>query len=230
MSNRPFSRVTVFVVLLLLGLVLGFADSHAGPLPGDAARLLPRLANEQARYWPDLALSAFPAAVIEQESAWKVRATLKTSRELGAGLGQFTRAYKSDGSVRFDALAETAKLDASLAGWSWRDPYNEQYQLRAVVIKLRANARACAPLMASASEALACAAAQYNGGAGSVATRIRSCRLRAGCDARQWFGHLENQVAQSTARVAGYGESFAQINSKYPGRVFARMPKYKGAI
>jgi len=199
-------------------------------LPGDAGRLLPQLSAEIDRFWPDITPRAFVPAVIEQESGWKVGARLKTSREFGCGLGQFTAAYDAAGGIRFDALSETKRLDPSLAGWDWRDCYAAQYQMRAVVLKLKASDRGCEALMQGNNEVKACDAAQYNGGAGSVAKRIRLCRIAPGCNSGKWFGHLEYQVAQSTRRVQGYGESFSEINSKYPGRVFARMPKYEGHL
>lgn len=199
-------------------------------LPGQAARLLPQLSGELIRFWPSLKPKAFVAAVIEQESGWQVRATLRTQRELGCGLGQITLASRADGSVRFDALQESKRLDPSLAGWNWRDCYQEQYQLRGVVLKLRSNDQHCRALMADNLESLACAAAQYNGGAGSVTRRIHLCHARPGCDPQRWFGHLEYQVVQSTRITAGYGESFASINSRYPARVFARMAKYEGQL
>lgn len=216
-----------FIVLLLCAVT---GALHAAPLPGDAGRLLPQLSAEVDRFWPDLAPRAFVPAVIEQESGWKPGATLRTGRELGCGLGQFTVAYDASGGVRFDALSETRRLDRSLAGWSWRDCYATQYQLRAVVLKLKAGDRDCALLLHGAGEVKACDAAKYNGGAGSVNKRIRSCRVTAGCDATRWFGHLERQCPQSRTKAAGYGEDFCTINSKYPARVFARMPKYEGKL
>ncbi len=217
------------VLLAVLGaLWFGMSAAFASALPGEAARLLPQLSLELNKFWPGLAPRAFVAAVIEQESGWKVRAQLRTSRELGCGLGQITRATHANGSVRFDALQESKRLDPSLAGWNWRDCYQVSYQLRGAVLKLKANDQHCRTLMAGNLESLACAAAQYNGGAGSVAKRIHLCRAQPGCDPQRWFGHLEHQVAQSTRKASGYAESFAQINSRYPARVFARMPKYEG--
>lgn len=221
--------LAVIVVAVLLSLA-GVVVANAQTLPGAAQRLLPDLQREIVTYWPELRQRAFPAALIEQESGWRVNATLRTSRELGVGLGQFTRATNRDGSVRFDALSEMRSSSPDLRGWSWRDPYNTHYQLRAVVLKLRDSDRLCANLMADEIQSLACDAATYNGGAGSVSRRIHLCRIEPGCNPRVWFGHLDHQVAQSTRRVAGYGESFAEINSRYPARVFARMPKYAGRL
>jgi hypothetical protein len=201
--------------------------SFGNRLPGDAPQLIPLLKVEMATYWPTVTPRAWIPAVIEQESLWRLRAQLKTDRELGCGLGQFTKAFNADGSVRFDALTETKRLDPSLAAWDWRDCANAQFQLRAVVLKLKSHERQCAPLMATNRDVKACNAASYNGGGGSVVKRVRACQAQAGCDPRQWFGHLDAQCPQSRVRHAGYAESFCEINSKYPGRVEARMPKYE---
>lgn len=199
-------------------------------LPNDALSLMPVLRSEIGAFWPGLGLHAFPAGIVEQESLWKIRAKLQTSREYGCGLGQFTKAYDKNGKVRFDALTETKRLDPSLADWNWEDCYNAQFQLRGLVLKLKINDRSCAAQLVALREVLACDAAMYNGGAGSVSKRIRLCDIKPGCDPTKWFGHLEYMVAQSTVKVRGYGESFAETNSKYPGRVFARMDKYEGYL
>ena len=181
-------------------------------------------------FWPDLSPRSFIPALIEQESLWKVGAKLQTKREFGCGLAQFTKAYNANGTVRFDALAETRRLDASLANWNWRNCYAAQYQLRAVVLKLKTNERHCASLMDGNHQIKACDAAMFNGGAGSISKRIRLCSLEDGCDIRQWFGHLERRCPQARTKVAGYGEDFCTINSRYPGRVFDRMRKYEGML
>lgn len=200
----------------------------AGPvkLPGDSAQLLPALNNEISTYWDDLTPRAYIAAVIDQESNWKSKATLRTSRELGCGLGQFTIAYDAAGKPRFDALAETKRLDPSLAGWDWKDCYAVQYQMRAVVLKLKVNERNCKGLMKTNMDVKACGAGAYNGGFGSVTKRTRLCRMQIGCMPDVWADNLDKQCPQANVKVAGYGESFCDINSKYPGRVFARMPKF----
>lgn len=216
----------VLLVPALALVLLCLAGPVAAQLPGDAPRYLPQLQHELRAAWPDLAPRAWVPALIEQESLWRVNATLRTAREHGCGLGQFTRAYDAAGRIRFDALAEARALDRGLAGWSWADCARPEYQLRAVVVKLRMHDRQCQPLMRDNREVKACAAAMYNGGAGSVAKRVRSCNLAAGCDAGTWFGHLDRQCPQSRVAAAGYVESFCEINSRYPGRVEARMPKY----
>lgn len=199
-------------------------------LPGDSARLLPLLRGEIQTHWPKLQKREFVAGVIDQESNWKVGAKLKTSREFGCGLSQHTIAYNADGTVRFDALAETRRLHPSLAGWNWEDCYNETYQLRAVTIKLSMHAKQCDIIMGDSDGVLKCAGAIYNGGAGGFSKRVTLCRSDPDCNPRVWEDNLEDQCPQSKQKVHGYGESFCEINSKYPGRVFARMPKFNGTL
>ena len=199
-------------------------------LPGQSAQLLPVLKTEIETFWPTLAPREFIAGVIDQESNWKAAAALRTDREWGCGLGQFTVAYKADGSVRFDALTETKRLDKSLRDWDWKDCGNVQFQLRATVLKLKVNNRNCSILMVGGREINACNGSQYNGGAGNTAKRIRLCRMDKNCDPTLWYGHLEKQCGQSNVKAHGYGESFCQINSKYPARVEARMVKFQGLL
>jgi hypothetical protein len=225
----PMASRSVVVKRVLVGLVLlltcAFSYGQA-KLPGSSAALLPMLNNEINTYWPQLQPRAFPAGVIDQESNWKPTARLKTARELGCGLGQFTIAYNSDGSTRFDALTETKALDKSLQGWDWRDCGEVKFQLRATLLKLKVNDRGCSALMDGNMNIKACGASRYNGGAGNTTGRIRLCRMDSTCNPREWFGNLEKQCTQSKTKVHGYGESFCEINSKYPRRVFTRMNKF----
>jgi hypothetical protein len=224
-------RITRFILLTWVVFVLGmtgYTKVFAQKLPGDAAQLLPVLDTEINTYWSDLLYRPWMAAIPDQEANWKLKAKLQTSREFGCGLGQFTKAYDAKGNVRFDALEETKRLSPSLKGWTWADCYNAQYQLRGLVLKMKSNNRNCSSVMDDQRNIKACNAASYNGGFGSVTKRIRLCRMTLGCEPGEWFGHLENQCAQSNVKVAGYGESFCMINAKYPGRVEARQYKFKG--
>jgi hypothetical protein len=199
-------------------------------LPGDAEKYMPILVSEINTYWPDLQPRQFIAALIDQESNWKQNAQLRTEREHGCGWGQFTIAYNKDGTARFDALSETKRLDPSLANWNWEDCTNATYQLRAVVLKVKSAERGCTLIMKGNINVKACNAAKYNGGSGSVDKRVRYCRALQHCDPTVWTGNLELQCPQSNVKVKGYGESFCDINSKYPSRVFARMSKFNNVM
>jgi hypothetical protein len=214
----------------LLGLLLSLSALAAGKLPGESEKYLPQLGKEVSTYWPALTIREFPAGVIDQESNWKLNATLRTKREFGCGLGQFTIAYNADGSVRFNAVDEAKHMDRSLSGWDVKNCYEVTYQLRAVVLKLKMHSRNCSAYMRGDENSYKCAGGQYNGGAGSTTKRIRSCRATPGCEPSIWDANLDRQCPQSNVRVEGYGESFCEINSKYPARVWARMPKFRGLV
>ena len=217
--------LTLLVLWFFIGPV--WAGKVTPALPGQSITIIPLLKEEIELYWPDLDPYTFPAGIIDQESQFKINALLLTKRERGCGLGQFTIAYDAKGNIRFDALKEAKRLDPSLAGWNWKDCQNVRFQLRAVVLKLKQNERFCATLMNGNIEVKACDAATYNGGNGSISKRIRACRLTKDCIVTKWYGHLEHQCPQAKVKVAGYGESFCEINSKYPSRVMARMPKFE---
>lgn len=212
----------------MLLLCFDMSTALAQKLPGDSAQLLPVLNQEIDTFWNDLTPRSWLAAIPDQEANWKLKAKLKTSREFGCGLGQFTVAYNANGTVRFDALEETKRLHSSLKGWNWEDCYNATYQLRGLVLKMKVNNRNCSAVMGSNRDVKACAGAAYNGGFGSVTKRIRMCRMEEGCQPDVWFDNLNTQCAQSNVKAHGYGESFCQINSRYPGRVEARQHKFKG--
>lgn len=231
-EGKPSKFLSLLIWLFVLfALLFGCTSSWSAEpglkLPGQAPQLLPILKQEIQRNWKSIPIPEAPAGLIEQESGWKPSAVLKTKREFGCGLGQFTMTYKADGSVRFDTISDMKKLDKTLNTWTWADCANVQLQLRAVVIKMRTDSRTCLTGMANEREAMGCTAAKYNGGPGSIVNRVRLCRLQAGCNPALWFDNLQKQCPMSNKKVEGYGESFCDINSKYPGRVFARMVKYK---
>lgn len=220
----------LFFVLSIFFFCPSAAAAPTKKLPGDAAQYLPVLKGEIDTFWPAHPLREHAAGTVEQESLWKQNAQLRTSREWGCGFGQFTVAYDKNGKVRFDALTETKRLHSSLKDWNWQDCSNARYQLRGMLLKMKSGYRTCEVQMANTREALACEAAKYNGGAGSVSKRIRLCQMDAKCNPEYWYDNLNTKCAQSNVAVAGYGESFCMINSKYPGRVELRMVKYKGML
>lgn len=222
----------IFFLLFTMSIVIAAhaQTARVSKLPGEAQLYLPMLKEEIDKAWPDIPIREFHAGLIDQESGWKTKAVLKTDREYGCGLGQMTMTYKADGSVRFDTISDMKKVDKELAGWNWRDCANVHYQLRAIVVKTKMDAKTCFSSMANFEEAMACTAAKYNGGGGSITTRVRLCRVDGDCDPTKWFDNLQNQCGMSKVKAKGYGESFCEINSKYPGRIWARMPKFKGLL
>jgi len=201
--------------------------AFAGALPGEAQAYLPVLQDEIGARWPGMPMPSVLAALVEQESGWRPRATLHTAREDGVGLAQFTRAYGADGRVRFDALAEVSRLDPSLAGWSWADRYNPRLQLRGAVVKVRTCHARISRLVHADYDALAMCDAAYNGGEGGLLAERRLCAQVAGCDPGRWFGHVELHSTKSRAKWQGYGLSAFDINRTHVRNVMVvRRAKY----
>ncbi|GLT20775.1 hypothetical protein GCM10007933_02270 [Zoogloea oryzae] len=218
--------------VLEVGLLLVICGrAPAAELPAGAVQYLPVLQSEVSARWPSMPAPSMLAALVEQESGWRERATLHTSREDGVGLGQFTRAYGADGRLRFDALAEVSRLDPSLAAWSWADRYNPRMQLRAVVVKVRTCHARLSRLVRDDYNALAMCDAAYNGGEGGVMAERRLCAQAPGCDPGVWFGNVEAHSTKSRARWHGYGASAFEINRGHVQNVMiVRRAKYVAAL
>lgn len=239
--NTPVGAgLALIAVMIFLGFaMLTFSSAARGQdartyIPPQAYAYLPLLKVERLRYWADHPRPGVLGALIEHESGcfsmprkcWNPKSRLKTSREEGAGLGQITRAYRPDGSQRFDALAEAVAAHPELSGWSWANAYDRpDFQLRAVVLKVHDEFSFFKRLTA---DPLAFADAAYNGGRGGVQKERQACGLAPGCDPQRWFGHVERHCMKS--RTALYGQrSACDINRHHVEDVLVVRPnKYEG--
>lgn len=191
---------------------------------------------EQRTHWPDHPRREVLPALVEHESCislrhsrcWNPQSRLKTAREEGAGFGQITRAWRPDGTTRFDALQEMRDRHPALREWSWSNVYQRpDLQLRAVVLKSRDDFRALR-MVVDPQERLAFADAAYNGGLGGVLKERRACGLKDGCDPQRWFGHVEHSCLKSRQPLYA-GRSPCDINRHHVKDVMVvRSPKYRG--
>lgn len=207
----------------------------AADIPAGAVKYLPDLISSQREVWPDAPMPSFLAAQVEQESClslthskcWNPRAELKTKRENGIGFGQFTRAYRADGSIRFDVISELAATHASLRGWSWENRYDPTYQLTAIVEMDKAiyNRQRNA---ATDRDRLSFALSAYNGGESGVLQDRRLCANTQGCNPNKWADNVEKTSLKSRVTTQGYGKSFFAINREYVRNILdVRRPKYE---
>ncbi len=227
----------IALAIVFVGLLLVFSPrAHADPLPAGFHTYGAMLDAERRHYWPDHPDPAALRALVEQESCvslksprcWNPGARLKSAREEGAGMGQITRAYRADGSLRFDALAGLRdQYGAELGGLSWDNVYQRpDYQLRALVLMSRDAAR---PFRAAPGW-LQFGDAGYNGGIAGVQKERRACGLSPGCDPGRWFGHVEFHCLKSRQPLYG-GRSACDINREHVHNVFlVRRAKYVGAV
>lgn len=229
MIGRILLRAAIFISCIYL------MPAAAADLPAGAVKYLPELVNVQRDVWPSAPMPSFLAGQIEQESCitlkhskcWNPRAELKTKRENGIGFGQFTRAYKADGSIRFDKITELASTYDSLAGWSWAKRYDPHYQLTAIVEMDKGifNRQKGA---ATDRDRLSFTLSAYNGGEAGVLQDRRLCSNTRGCDPSRWSGHVAKTSLKSKVPHPGYAKSFFAINREYVTNILdVRRPKYE---
>lgn len=228
-KEEPLGAAVIFAAILALIVSLLFATvARAEVIPERARPLLPVLSAALDEHWPAAPLRQITAGQIEQESAWKEKAQLKTSRELGRGLVQLTIAYRADGSERFNSYRDAVRMRA-LKDWDWRaDPYNVRYQLTYLVLRDRAEFAAMRKLMMDDEQAWRAALVCYNAGQGRVIKR-RAYARAAGLPADRWTGGLENAHGPGEAALL-YGKPLWQAVNHYPATVFRRAAKYAGTV
>lgn len=235
--------LALVALAIIISAILGLFASQARAqdvatfIAPHAREHLPILAAERLRHWPDHPEPAMLAALIEHESGcfalkrkcWNPRSQLRSAREEGAGFGQITRAYRADGSIRFDALQEMVDRHPQLAGWSWDNVYaRPDLQLRAVVLKQRQDFMTLR-YVTDARERLVFTDVAYNRGIGGVQAERMACGRKAGCDPQRWWGHVEHVCLASRAALYG-NRSACDISRHHPVDVLKRTPKYRGLV
>ncbi len=194
------------IVICSIAFIFYTSNSHAIGLdvktyiPKNAYTYMPVVKEETEKYFPELPIKAYPAALIEQESCislthkrcWSPTSQLKTKREEGAGLSQITKAYREDGSIRFDSLSEMVKLHKQeLKELSWNNVYSRpDLQIRVMLLMTKDNYKALYKLNDS-TERLKMADLAYNAGIGRVYKDRMACGLAKDCNPQIWFGHVE---------------------------------------
>lgn len=205
-------------------------------MPDLAYTYAPMLVMVQALLWPAAPQPEVMAAQIERETCitlthrtcWSPRAELKTSRENGVGFGQVTRAYRADGTLRFDKQAELRQQHAELRDWTWGRRYDPMLQLQGLVLMDRTGYARWGRLATTEQDAWGFTLSGYNGGDGDVGKDRLLCAKVPGCDPARWFGNVELHSTKSRAKWQGYGESPYSINRGYVRQVLRRAPEYQG--
>jgi hypothetical protein len=233
------------VSALIFGLcVAPVWNAHSAPInpatyvPANAKVYLPTLKKEQVTLWPNNQQPWYLAALIEQESCvsltskrcWNPNSSLKTYREEGAGLGQITRTFNKDGSVRADYLQDQVRQHSELEGWNWGNVYERpDLQIRSIVLMNRSNYSSLQRMGVAGTELPLFGDAAYNGGVGGVSNDRRLCALTKGCNPAVWFGHVSNTCTKSKIPNAAYGnKSMCDINREHVYNVDKiRVSKYQ---
>lgn len=236
------------LLLTALAIMAGLAATNANAafnpaqdVPPQATPYLPTLSAVAKEVAPSIPPHYF-GALIEHESGcpvykskcWNPASRLKTSREDAAGFGQLTRAYRKDGTLRFDALAETRKLDpVGLNELRWETIYQRpDLQMRAMLVMTRQNWNRLHAIAPNPTLRLQLTDLAYNAGLGRALNDTRACALTTGCNPSTWSGHIERTCTASRAPIAIYGNrSPCEISRHHVHDVVGvRMPKYQGRV
>jgi hypothetical protein len=203
-------------------------------VPENAKKYIPDLKIAISKIWPDMPHPVSFAGDIEQETCislkhskcWNPNAELKTSREYGFGLGQYTIAYHADGTERFNTWKDMKASNPALKEWTWENRFNSQLQLTAFVLKHRYNWGLLKFPIATEKDRLAFLYVTYNSG-GTFKDRIL-CSQTDGCDPTKWYGNVELYSTKSKVKLKEYGNrSMFEISREYPKNVLdVRTPKY----
>lgn len=221
------AAVIALAAIIFLCTVLFVSLAGAEP-PPQAKPYLPILSQALNAQWPGAPLKYIPAGQVEQESGWKAKATLHTSRELGRGLTQMTIAYDSKGRERFNIYREAARSKA-LKAWNWQhDPYNVRYQLTFLALQDRANFKMVRPYTCDDTQAWKCALVCYNAGEGRWLQRRANAR-RAGIPADRWDAGLDRAYSPRESALL-YGRPLYEAVNEYPRVIAKRAEKYKGYV
>lgn len=232
-SPEGAGRVFIGVSIITAALLLVFAGSVRADVPSQALPVLPVLKAEIGTHWPDHPAPSYFGGLIEHESAcprvrscWQPTARLKTQREEGGGLGQITRAFRPDGSLRFDALAEMRAAHPALRELDWSTIYQRpDLQLRTVVLKSRGDWLR----MPDSPARLEFTDLAYNAGRGRVVNDRRACQIKPGCDPSKWWGHVEHTCTASRQPIYGT-RSACDISRHHVADVMKKSPKYRNHL
>ncbi len=218
-----------YVIVFLVALALPAHGQDARAIP-----FVPTIKAEAAAHWPDLPWPHYIAGLIAHESGcpalrscWSPTAELRTPREQGLGLGQLTRTWRPDGTVRFDSLTDMRNRHPALRELSWNTlAQRPDLQIRAVVLMSRGNWNALSTITDPA-ERLAMTNAAYNGGLGGVQSDRRLCQVTPSCDPQKWWRNVETTCTKSKAPLYGK-RSACDINRDHSRIVMrTKFPQYE---
>lgn len=215
--------------------LIALATSCRAQIPANAEKLLPLVKSEQARIIPTLVLPEYVPALIEHESCVSLKsprcfspsAKLLSKREEGGGLGQLTRAFNNDGSIRFDSLTDIRRRHPrELGDLSWSNLYTRpDLQIRALLLMSRDNLNQTSKMTPDPLMALKFADAAYNGGLGGLKKERAACALSSNCNPEVWDNNVERFCMKSKAPLYA-GRSACDINRHHVHDVFLRAKKY----
>ena len=170
---------------------------------------------------------------LRYNSCWNPKTQFKTkwksglNREQGAGLAMITRAWRSNGQLRFDNVNNLRKKYPKYLGELTWDNITDRpdLQIMAAALLYKSNYIRLStriPIL----DRVAMADSAYNGGLGYVIKDRKVCGLKANCDPDLWFDNVETINNRGTKKLYG-NRSAQEINRNHVRDViFNRFGKY----
>jgi hypothetical protein len=211
----------------------------ANYIPPRAFTLLPTLQKEVYSIIPDVEIPWYFGALIEHESClslthsrcWSPTSQLLTAREQGLGLGQLTRTWNPDGSVRFDTLADMRReYRTELKDLSWDTLKDHpELQMRTMILMIRKDLQFF-DAVPDPLQKYKFADSAYNGGRGDVKRARTKCSLTQGCNPDIWEDNVGAMSPKSTKPLYG-NRSAKDINLHHVHDVtITRLGKYRAHL
>lgn len=231
LEKYSFLAISIITAILLCFSCQGFAAKKPKNQVLDRAKPYLQFLSETINsFWNGAPLKHYIPAQIEQESLWRVKAALKTSREYGIGLSQVTIAYNKDGTERFNNFLNAKNKYKELKNWKWEDRYNPKYHMIFIVLEDRYLFGMNKRLFNNNKDRWAGSLVSYNAGHGTVQKRRALCKVTGGCNYELWFGGLDTVSMKFEKRIL-YGRTLAKMRNEYPHNVInVRSHKYMGLI
>lgn len=205
-------------------------------IPPKALTYLPVMNSEVRTYFNDTPIPQYFGGLVEQESCislkhsrcWDPSSQLLSARERGAGLGQITKAFREDGSIRFDSLSDLRKAHMQdLKDLSWSNVVSRpDLQIRSILLMSKDNYKIFFAVN-DVVERFKMMDAAYNAGPNSVKKRRLRCGLTKDCNPQTWDENVGSMQVLSLKPI--YGTRSPQfINDEHVDMIFnIRMNKYK---
>lgn len=224
------------ILFLLVFSYSSLVYAQADYIPPQAFQHRETIKTELNTYFPNIPDYNYVPSLIEHESCitlrhkkcWNSASQLKTSRELGVGLGQITKTYREDGSIRFDKLTELRDMyKIELKDAKWETIHQKpDVQIRMIVLMLRDDYKRLYNVE-NVEYRLQMTDAAYNGGIGGLLKERRACGLSKSCDPGIWFNNVENFCLKSKKVLYG-NRSVCDINRYHVYDIWEkRLPKYR---
>lgn len=236
LENKIFRRL-IFILIFISFFILNLAHSSVHTtLPVKYHTYKEDLYKEMNRLFPEFYVPPYFGALVEHESCislthskcWDPKSRLKTQREEGAGLLQITRAYRADGSLRFDTLTDMVRrYPKELKELNWNNVYTRpDLQIRALLLLWKSNFDMMKNKDIDYWNVIAFSDAAYNGGYGDLKKEMQVCKMKIGCNEKIWFGNVEKTSVKSIKKLYG-NRSAVDINRHHVNDVLNnRMNKY----